>query len=436
MILCYDLPEILKMERVMRVISSMLLSLSLTIVACGDKEEDTVDTGTDTDTEDTDTEETDTEETDTEETDTEDSGDDTAEIDPLDSDDDGDGLSENEGDCDDTDPALNLADNDGDGVSSCDGDCDDGDSNIHPGAADDTDDGIDNDCDGDIDEDFVSGNETAIDNVAAGDLIITEIMNNPVSVDDELGEWFEIHNKTSAAIDLQGLVVSDEGSDTFTISSAVVIQPNGYAVVGSNSDTATNGGITVDYVFAHGTDMQLANGGDELILSNAGGVLDEVAWDGGPDFPDAGGYAMNLDPNSYDATANDDGSNWCYGTNPLASGDKGTPGTSNSACLPPPTWANDVQPLFSANSCTGCHAAQMPDLATLLTIQAGDYNSINAGASMPWVQPNSLGGSYLMRKLDGTHGDVGGAGGQMPQSGPLAPQDLDLVRMWILNGAQ
>ena len=47
------------------------------------------------------------------------------EIDPLSIDDDGDGYSESEGDCDDSDPALNPADEDADGVSTCTGDCDD-----------------------------------------------------------------------------------------------------------------------------------------------------------------------------------------------------------------------------------------------------------------------------------------------------------------------
>jgi len=47
-------------------------------------------------------------------------------------DDDGDGWSEDDGDCDDTDVTATPADADGDGVSSCDGDCDDGDAAMNP----------------------------------------------------------------------------------------------------------------------------------------------------------------------------------------------------------------------------------------------------------------------------------------------------------------
>jgi uncharacterized protein YjbI with pentapeptide repeats len=50
-------------------------------------------------------------------------------------------------------PNTEMFDDDGDGVSEIDGDCDDSDSNTYPGAPE-ISDGEDNDCDGDIDEDY------------------------------------------------------------------------------------------------------------------------------------------------------------------------------------------------------------------------------------------------------------------------------------------
>ena len=93
-------------------------------------------------------------------------------VDPNDSDDDGDGYSENQGDCNDINAAVNPgaadvcgdgidqdcsgadlicpedSDDDRDGYSEVQGDCNDGRASVHPGAEEICGDGIDQDCDG------------------------------------------------------------------------------------------------------------------------------------------------------------------------------------------------------------------------------------------------------------------------------------------------
>ena len=66
----------------------------------------------------------------------------------LNTDNDGDGWSDCQGDCDDNDPLLQPTDADGDGLSTCGGDCDDSLASVFPGAPEICDGIPDNDCDG------------------------------------------------------------------------------------------------------------------------------------------------------------------------------------------------------------------------------------------------------------------------------------------------
>ena len=443
----------------MRQPTFFLLS-TLALVACGEKDTDentdtgvAEDTGTveetdieETDPEETDTEETDTEETDTEETDTQDTD---TEIDPLDVDDDGDGYTENEGDCNDADAALNPADADSDGVSSCDGDCNDADATVMPGAPDDENDGLDQNCDGTPDDGYVPNNGAAtVDMLLPGDLVITEVMQNPCLydlnanggsggcvLDDTLGEWFEIYNNTNMEIDLDGLMVTDEpgnNQDSFTVIGQVLVPAGGYVVFGLSADSSVNGGITVHYEY---TDMTLGNGADELMLHNSTDILDSIAWDNGTTFPDPVGASMNLDPGSLNSTDNDNGANWCEAITAIGvtigtmESDLGTPGAPNDVCPPPVTttsYATDVEPLLG--SCMGCHGNQFfSSYSTLMGANSGDWRAINASANTMLVVPGNAAGSYLYQKMTGT----ASAGNQMSASTAA----VSAVEQWINDGA-
>lgn len=164
-----------------------------------------------------------------------------------------------------------------------------------------------------------------------GDLVITEIMQNPLAVADTAGEWIEIYNATTAAVDLNGLVLKDDGTDSHTLTAAMplLVAPGEYFVLGNNGDPATNGGVAVDYVYAA---FSLANGDDEVVLVSDGVEVDRVAYDGGPLFPDPNGRAMSLDASKTNAVDNDLGDNWCEAFVIYGAGDLGTPGAANPPC--------------------------------------------------------------------------------------------------------
>jgi len=106
-------------------------------------------------------------------------------------------------------------------------------------------------------------------------------MANPNAVADNLGEWFEIFNPTGTVWDLQGLTIKDNNitPEQFTIASSVLVQPGGFAVLGNNGNTGTNGGVTVNYVYSNSifsfndsTDaVNIFNGGrfDILLISGS-----------------------------------------------------------------------------------------------------------------------------------------------------------------------
>ena len=181
----------------------------------------------------------------------------------------------------------------------------------------------------------VSTGDTAsdwpVDRLVAGDVVVTEIMQNPSAVGDNEGEWFELHNPGAAAVDVTGLQIGDENGYTFQITTPTSIPAGGYLVLGANGDRTLNGGVPVDVVY---TDTFLANSADEVVVATSTGVvLDEVRYDGGPLFPDPTGASMSLDAAATDAVRNDDGANWCEGVDVYGLGDLGTPGSANPSCV-------------------------------------------------------------------------------------------------------
>ncbi|PIR90609.1 hypothetical protein COU05_01135, partial [bacterium (Candidatus Gribaldobacteria) CG10_big_fil_rev_8_21_14_0_10_37_21] len=161
-----------------------------------------------------------------------------------------------------------------------------------------------------------------------GDLVINEIMQNPSVVSDNYGEWFEIYNPTLREIDLKDCIFSDQGTDSFTISGALVVASKGYLVL-AQSPQGQNGGFIPDYIY-NKANFILDNWDDEIILTCERVEVDKVFYDDGFTFPDPSGASMNLASPYLD---NNTGANWCEASSPFGLGDLGTPKVGNDVCL-------------------------------------------------------------------------------------------------------
>lgn len=163
---------------------------------------------------------------------------------------------------------------------------------------------------------------------AAPAVVITEIMQNPSAVSDSVGEWFEIYNADSIAIDLCSWTVKDLDGDSFLIGcyDHFWLGPGEYIVMGADDNSVTNGGLTVDYRYDYDL-FKLSNSEDEVVVMDwSGAEIDHVEYDGGGEFPDPVGASMALKDVWAD---NSIGPNWTVSTELFGDGDLGTPGEAN-----------------------------------------------------------------------------------------------------------
>ena len=106
----------------------------------------------------------------------------------------------------------------------------------------------------------------------AGDLVLTEFMANPNDVADTEGEYIEIYNRSDDTFNLFNYTISDNGTQSITISSSLVIFPGEFVVLGNNSSIPE-----VDYVYtSDANEFSIGNGNDEVFLrcpSDLGPIL-------------------------------------------------------------------------------------------------------------------------------------------------------------------
>lgn len=165
-----------------------------------------------------------------------------------------------------------------------------------------------------------------------GDLLLTEVLANP-SGPEPTGEWFEFTNVAAQPIDLDGLVLGDNGGSHTVVAPGLTLLPGGYALFAYSDVVTTNGNLKPDYAYGKGSYLiQLSNGGDLVKLSYGGQEVDRVAWTGS-----ASGKSMCLKApygdNGVSASFGVGTTKWTAAAPPPAPApaDFGSPGAANTA---------------------------------------------------------------------------------------------------------
>ena len=197
-------------------------------------------------------------------------------------------------------------------------DCDDTDPDSNPDATDVWDD-VDNDCDDLLDEDAV----------AAGDVLVTEVMSAPLNGSTTYGEWFELYNDSAMDIDLYGWKIYEDDEVGFDIDEHLTLASAESIVLGVSADTTRNGDYTPDYVYTR-SDFKLNDTGDQIIVSVEGRTIVEFNFNSS--WGVTSGYALQLDKDKLDDSFMDDSTVWCDASATFGDGDYGTPGYDNSDC--------------------------------------------------------------------------------------------------------
>ena len=167
-----------------------------------------------------------------------------------------------------------------------------------------------------------------------GEVVITEIMYDPHTglVEGE-SEWFEVKNVGGRRVSLDTCVVGDSSSVVEV--AGVNLDPGALGLFASSDAPAPGTAIVPDHLFG----FSLSNNGDAVHVTCGETLVDQVAYDDGPVFPNARQASLNLDPTAEHALANDDGVDWCLGATPYwgdpgaGSEHLGTPGEDNPSCV-------------------------------------------------------------------------------------------------------
>jgi endonuclease I len=247
----------------------------------------------------------------------------------------------------------------------------------------------------------------------AVNLVISEVMPNPSVVSDAVGEWFEIFNRGSATVDLNGWTIRDDDIDLHQINApaGLLIAPLEFLVLARDGDVVTNGGVVADYVY--GGNLILANSIDEVVLIDPLAVERARVMYTSATWPFLAGFSAELldllapDPN--------DPAVWISATTPYGSGDLGSPGGPGSAIVPPPSGPQ----MFIRGDVNRDSALDISDPILLLDLLFGNTSQLSCEDAGDANDDGSIDISDAVAILQ----TLFNGSGPLPQPYPIAGDD-------------
>lgn len=161
-------------------------------------------------------------------------------------------------------------------------------------------------------------------------LVIHELMIDPVQAQEPEGEWIELYNTGTLAVNLADWKLRSSGEAAFSFStiSTARVAPGGYLVLGASGNRAQNGDVPVAYVYSG---LRLSDDTDVVeLLQPDGSTEARVAY--GLGWPHLAGRSLAL---AAPELALDSPASWCAAVTAFGDGDRGTPNGPND-CPPPP----------------------------------------------------------------------------------------------------
>lgn len=170
-------------------------------------------------------------------------------------------------------------------------------------------------------------------------LVINEVLTRPGGgIADNNGEWFEIYNAGSRAVNLQDYLIADSSNlgrrPYHKINASLVVPAGGYVVLGRSTNTTLNGGVSVDY--AYGAALSLVSSSDAIKISRVAGsdtlTIDRISYANAA-ISAIMGVSRELKNPALD-NSNMDGSNWANGLVSFGLGGLGSPKLVNASLVP------------------------------------------------------------------------------------------------------